>query len=79
MLHPGSEKNEQKTGSSIPLQTKAALLVTRIYLPRCRVVLLFFLANKYIKIETIQRRLPWTVRKDESQIHEAFQIINNLK
>jgi len=28
----------------------------------------------YIKIGTIQRRLAWPLRKDDTQIREAFQI-----
>ena len=35
--------------------------------------------NTYIKIGTIQRRLAWPLRKDDTQIREAFQIFNNLK
>ena len=33
----------------------------------------------YIKIGTIQRRLAWPLRKDDTQIREAFQIFSNLK
>ena len=29
--------------------------------------------NTYIKIGTIQRRLAWPLRKDDTQIREAFQ------
>ena len=36
-------------------------------------------SNTYIKIGTIQRRLAWPLRKDDTQIREAFQIFNNLK
>ena len=35
--------------------------------------------NTYIKIGTIQRRLAWPLRKDDTQIREAFQIFSNLK
>ena len=35
--------------------------------------------NIYIKIETIQRRLAWPLRKDDTEIREVFQIFNNLK
>ena len=30
--------------------------------------------NTYTKIGTIQRRLAWPLRKDDTQIREAFQI-----
>ena len=30
--------------------------------------------STYIKIGTIQRRLAWPLRKDDTQIREAFQI-----
>ena len=32
--------------------------------------------DTYIKIGTIQRRLAWPLRKDDTQIREAFQIFN---
>ena len=32
----------------------------------------------YIKIGTIQRRLAWPLRKDDTQIREAFQIFYDL-
>ena len=35
--------------------------------------------NTYIKIGTIHTRLAWPLRKDDTQIREAFQIFNNLK
>ena len=31
--------------------------------------------HTYIKIGTIQRRLAWPLRKDDTQIREAFQIL----
>ena len=31
--------------------------------------------STYIKIGTIQRRLAWPLRKDDTQIREAFQIL----
>ncbi|KAL1245710.1 cytosolic,Branched-chain-amino-acid aminotransferase [Trichinella spiralis] len=31
----------------------------------------------YTKIGTIQRRLAWPLRKDDTQIREAFQIFSN--
>ena len=31
----------------------------------------------YTKIGTIQRRLAWPLRKDDTQIREAFQLFNN--
>ena len=33
--------------------------------------------STYIKIGTIQRRLAWPLRKDDTQIREAFQISFN--
>ena len=32
----------------------------------------------YIKIGTIQRRLAWPLRKDDTQIREAFQIFKRM-
>ena len=32
--------------------------------------------STYIKIGTIQRRLAWPLRKDDTQIREAFQILS---
>ena len=32
----------------------------------------------YIKIGTIQRRLAWPLRKDDTQIREAFQIFDEI-
>ena len=32
--------------------------------------------STYIKIGTIQRRLAWPLRKDDTQIREAFQIFD---
>ena len=32
--------------------------------------------STYIKIGTIQRRLAWPLRKDDTQIREAFQIFH---
>ena len=32
----------------------------------------------YNKIGTIQRRLAWPLRKDDTQIREAFYIYNNF-
>ena len=34
--------------------------------------------STYIKIGTIQRRLAWPLRKDDTQIREAFQILSFL-
>ena len=34
--------------------------------------------HTYIKIGTIQRRLAWPLRKDDTQIREAFQIFRHL-
>ena len=34
----------------------------------------YYLRNTYIKIGTIQRRLAWPLRKDDTQIREAFHI-----
>ena len=31
--------------------------------------------STYIKIGTIQRRLAWPLRKDDTQIREAFEIL----
>ena len=33
----------------------------------------------YIKIRTIQSRLAWPLRKEDTQIREALQIFTNLK
>ena len=35
--------------------------------------------HTYIKIGTIQRRLAWPLRKDDTQIREAFQIFHSLQ
>ena len=35
--------------------------------------------STYTKIGTIQRRLAWPLRKDDTQIREAFHIKKNLK
>ena len=43
-----------------------------------RAITLYFRAcsgSTYIKIGTIQRRLAWPLRKDDTQIREAFQIL----
>ena len=34
--------------------------------------------STYIKIGTIQRRLAWPLRKDDTQIREAFQIFPHV-
>ena len=34
--------------------------------------------STYIKIGTIQRRLAWPLRKDDTQIREAFQIFASI-
>ena len=34
--------------------------------------------NTYTKIGTIQRRLAWPLRKDDTQIREAFQIFGHI-
>ena len=34
--------------------------------------------STYIKIGTIQRRLAWPLRKDDTQIREAFQIFDEI-
>ena len=34
--------------------------------------------STYTKIGTIQRRLAWPLRKDDTQIREAFHIFKNL-
>ena len=34
--------------------------------------------STYTKIGTIQRRLAWPLRKDDTQIHEAFHIFTAL-
>ena len=34
--------------------------------------------STYIKIGTIQRRLAWPLRKDDTQIREAFQIFDPI-
>ena len=33
-----------------------------------------YFGSTYTKIGTIQRRLAWPLRKDDTQIREAFQI-----
>ena len=35
--------------------------------------------STYTKIGTIQRRLAWPLRKDDTQIREAFHIFNKKK
>ena len=35
--------------------------------------------STYTKIGTIQRRLAWPLRKDDTQIHEAFHIFRWMK
>ena len=67
------------TGSSVPPQPQAALLVTSFYLTEVVLCDRVCYGNTYIKIGTIQRRLAWPLRKDDTQIREAFQIFNNLK
>ena len=37
------------------------------------------LRNTYTKIGTIQRRLAWPLRKDDTQIREAFHIFHTYK
>lgn len=37
------------------------------------------LGSTHTKIGTIQRRLAWLLRKDDTQIHEAFHIKKNNK
>ncbi|KAF7626913.1 hypothetical protein Mgra_00009685, partial [Meloidogyne graminicola] len=41
-----------------------------------KIIYLLFVHSKwtYTKIGTIQRRLAWPLRKDDTQIREAFQI-----
>ena len=34
--------------------------------------------STYTKIGTIQRRLAWPLRKDDTQIREAFHIFNEI-
>ena len=36
-------------------------------------------SSTYTKIGTIQRRLAWPLRKDDTQIREAFQIFFSLR
>ena len=36
-------------------------------------------SSTYTKIGTIQRRLAWPLRKDDTQIREAFHIFYGLK
>ena len=38
-----------------------------------------YYGNTYIKVGTIERRLPWALRKDDTKIREAVQISTNLK
>lgn len=35
--------------------------------------------STYTKIGTIQRRLAWPLRKDDTQIREAFHIFNSFQ
>ena len=67
------------TGSSVPPQAKAAFLVTRFIYPDVGFCHRVCYGNTYIKIGTIQRRLAWPLRKDDTHIREAFQIFNNIK
>ena len=66
-------------GSSVPPQAKARLLVTSFIDADVVLCDRVSYGNTYIKIGTIQRRLAWPLRKDDTQIREAFQIFNNLK
>ena len=36
-------------------------------------------SSTYTKIATIQRRLAWSLHKDDMQIHEVFNIFNKEK
>ena len=38
---------------------------------------MFVTSVTYTKIGTIQRRLAWPLRKDDTQIREAFQILQH--
>ena len=67
------------TGSSVPPQAKAALPVTDFIDPDVVLCDRVCYGKIYIKIGTIQRRLAWSLHKDDTQIREAFQIFNNLK
>ena len=49
----------------------ANILDTKSTAEQARDVLL---SSTYTKIGTIQRRLAWPLRKDDTQIREAFQI-----
>ena len=41
-------------------------------------VCIYIYSSTYTKIGTIQRRLAWPLRKDDTQIHEAFQIFQTV-
>ena len=42
----------------------------------CSIIYCTCSGSTYIKIGTIQRRLAWPLRKDDTQIREAFQILS---
>ena len=75
----GRGESDQMASTSVPPQAKGVFLVTRFKQSRCSVTLACFLQNAYIKIGTIQKRLAWQLRKDDTQIREAFQIFSDLK
>ena len=50
-------------------------LITSVLWFAIQVKIVFCSDSTYIKIGTIQRRLAWPLRKDDTQIREAFQIL----
>ena len=49
-----------------------------IYFRQMWPVKVYYLRSTYTKIGTIQRRLAWPLRKDDTQIREAFHIFQLL-
>ena len=54
------------------LGSSTNIKVTQTSLKTC------YFGSTYTKIGTIQRRLAWPLRKDDTQIREAFQIFFSL-
>ena len=53
--------------------------LSSIYTPWMISLVYLLFGSTYIKIGTIQRRLAWPLRKDDTQIREAFYIFFNKK
>ena len=57
-------------------QVKDNRKTTQTYINKLELRKCVHFGDTYIKIGTIQRRLAWPLRKDDTQIREAFQIFN---